>query len=55
MNHKNINEQITMMSEKIMQTNRNIGIKLSKLLNKQIEQIAQFDAYEMPTLIEESH
>lgn len=54
-NHKNINEQITMMSEKIMQTNRNIGIKLSKLLNKQIEQIAQFDAYEMPTLIEESH
>lgn len=51
---KNISDQIAAMSEKIMRFNRNVGIQLSKRLNKQIEQIAHFDAYEMPTLIEES-
>lgn len=51
---KDIGMQITALSEKIMRTNRNIGIKLSKYLNRQIEQISHFEAYEMPTLIEES-
>ena len=53
-NNKNIGNLIAGMSEKIMRFNRNVGIQLSKRLNKQIEQISHFDAYEMPTLIEES-
>lgn len=52
--HKGISGQITEISEKIMHTNRNIGLKLSKHLNKQIEQISDTDAYEKSTLIEES-